>query len=195
MKDVSLLITNGNTPNGGGKNYIDNGIVFLRSQNVWKNKILLDDVAYISEELNRKMSKSIVNKYDILLTKTGRVNTENSSLGRAALYLGEDGTANINGHVYLIRLNQNYVMPDFIINILTSDFYREYIRKICVGGIDKRQINLEHVENFIIILPPIELQNKFVDFAQQTEKSKILINHSLEKLETLKKALMQEYFG
>ena len=46
-----------------------------------------------------------------------------------------------------------------------------------------------------IILPPMELQNKFADFVEQTEKTKRTINESLIKLETLKKALMQEYFG
>lgn len=46
-----------------------------------------------------------------------------------------------------------------------------------------------------IILPPIELQNQFATFAEQTEKIKSTINRSLDKMETLKKALLQEYFG
>lgn len=45
------------------------------------------------------------------------------------------------------------------------------------------------------MVPPIELQNQFADFVKQTEKTKTIINQSLEKLEILKKALMQEYFG
>ncbi len=45
-----------------------------------------------------------------------------------------------------------------------------------------------------IILPPMELQNKFADFVEQTEKTKTRIRESLTKLEILKKALMQEYF-
>lgn len=51
------------------------------------------------------------------------------------------------------------------------------------------------IKEFEVLFPPIELQNKFADFVQQIEQSKILINKSLEKMETLKKALMQEYFG
>ena len=47
----------------------------------------------------------------------------------------------------------------------------------------------------MVILPPIELQNRFDAFVEQTEKTKTTISESLEKLETLKKALMQEYFG
>ena len=140
------------------------------------------------------MRKSSVKYKDILITKTGRINTENSSLGRASLYLGEDDTANINGHVYLVRLNDS-VIPEYVITILTSEAYKKYIRKVCVGGIDKRQINLEQVEEFPIIFPPIELQNQFATFVEQTDKLKFEVKQSLEQLETLKKSLMQEYFG
>ena len=194
LKELSLLITNGNTPKGGSENYVDSGIIFLRSQNVWRNRIDLSDVAYIDEATNQKMRKSIVKHKDILITKTGRINTENSSLGRAALYLGEDDSANINGHVYLVRLNDT-VVPEFVVTILTGEAYRKYIRKVCVGGIDKRQINLDQVEDFPIILPPIEKQAEFANVLNQINKTKFAVQQVLSKAETLKKALMQEYFG
>ena len=44
-------------------------------------------------------------------------------------------------------------------------------------------------------LPPLTLQNEFADFVAQVDKSQLAIQKSLEKLETLKKSLMQEYFG
>ena len=173
LKELSVLITNGNTPKGGSENYVDNGIIFLRSQNVWRNRIDLSDVAFIDEATNQKLKKSIVKHKDILITKTGRINTENSSLGRAALYLGEDDTANINGHVYLVRL-KDMVVPEFVVTILTGEAYRKYIRKVCVGGIDKRQINLDQVEDFPIIMPPLEQQQAFADFSNQINKSKFI---------------------
>ena len=194
LKQLSTLITNGNTPKGGSENYVENGILFLRSQNVWRNRIELDDVAYIDEATHRSLKKSSLRYKDILITKTGRINTENSSLGRAALYLGKDNSANINGHVYLVRLDGS-VVPEYVVTILTSEAYRMYIRKVCVGGIDKRQINLDQVEDFPIILPSFELQEQFAVFVEQVDKSKFEIQKSLEKLETLKKALMQKYFG
>ena len=110
---------------------------------------------------------------DILITKTGRINTENSSLGRAALYLGKDNSANINGHVYLVRL-KDFVIPEFVVTILTGEAYRKYIRKVCVGGIDKRQINLDQVEDFPIIMPPMEQQKLFADYLDQIDKSKFI---------------------
>ncbi len=181
LAELSLLITNGNTPKGGSKNYVNKGILFLRSQNVWKNRIDLEDVAYIDLNTHANMSKSSVHDKDILITKTGRINTENSSLGRAALFRGADNSANINGHVYLVRLDDT-VVPEYVVAILTGEAYRKYIRKVCVGGIDKRQINLDQVENFPIILPPKEKQKQFAIFATQIDKSKFECYISLDLL-------------
>ena len=193
LKQLSVLITNGNTPKGGSENYVDEGILFIRSQNVWRNKIELNDVVYIDEVIHHNMRKSSVKYKDILITKTGRINTENSSLGRASLYLGEDDTANINGHVYLVRLNDS-VIPEYVITILTSEAYKKYIRKVCVGGIDKRQINLEQVEEFPIIFPPIELQNQFATFVEQTDKLKFDNHNILKKLQNLIKIITRRCF-
>ena len=173
LKTLSELITNGNTPKGGSENYVESGVIFLRSQNVWRNKIELDDVAYIDAATHQSMKKSSLHFKDILITKTGRINTENSSLGRAALFLGKDDSANINGHVYLVRLNGS-ILPEFVVTILTGEAYRKYIRKVCVGGIDKRQINVDQVEEFPIITPPMELQYEFVAFKKLIDKSKYL---------------------
>ena len=194
LDDISVLITNGNTPKGGRDNYVSEGIVFLRSQNVWRNKIDLDYVAYIDAATHADMAKSSLHDKDILITKTGRINTENSSLGRAALFRGADNSANINGHVYLVRLDRTTV-PEYVVAILTGEPYRRYIRKVCVGGIDKRQINLDQVEDFPIILPPMELQEQFAAFVAQTDKSKAAIQKALDEAQLLFDSLMQKYFG
>ena len=195
LKDLSSLIINGTTPKGGAEVYVDSGIMFLRSQNVWRNRIDYDDIAHIDEKTNASMKKSILHKYDILITKTGRINTENSSLGRAALFEGETGSANINGHVYLIRINGDLVLPRFVLSILTSLVYRDYIRKVCVGGIDKRQINKEHVEDFPIIIPSISLQRQYVETIEAIEKQKELIKQSIVETETLFNSRMDYYFN
>ncbi len=194
LSELSTKIHSGNTPKGGSENYVDKGIIFLRSQNVWKNKVILDDVAYIDAETHAKMMKSSVKHGDLLMTKTGRINTENSSLGRAAIYLGEDDSANINGHVYLIRIKEAF-NKFFILRILTLPDYYEYIRSVCVGGIDKRQLNKEHIENFPIIQPPMELQNKFSDIVQVIESQKPKLLEQLEIAENLFKTLQQKAFN
>lgn len=169
LKEITQAIFSGNTPAGGKENYVEEGIVFLRSQNVWKREIILDDVAFIDEATHKKMKKSSLKYRDILMTKTGRFNTENSSLGRAALFEGEDDTANVNGHVYSIRL-QSGMINEFVLYVLTTNEYRDYIRSVCVGGIDKRQINKEHLEEFPIIFPPVDRQREFSELMRRVEK-------------------------
>ena len=171
LGDISVQINSGNTPKGGSQVYVDKGIVFFRSQNVWKDRLEMDDIAYIDEDTHKKMKRSSLKHGDILMTKTGRFNTENSSLGRAALYMGEDDAANVNGHVYFIRLKPN-INNKFVLKILVSNEYRDLIRKVCVGGIDKRQLNKEHIEAFPIICPPKVMVEEYVTFVDQIDKSK-----------------------
>lgn len=194
LDDLANNITNGTTPKGGKNVYVKEGITFFRSQNVWKKKLECDDIAYIDKNIHRGMKKSSLKNRDILMTKTGRFNTENSSLGRAAIFLGKDDSANINGHVYLIRLDE-YVNNEFVLFILTTNSYRDYIRSVSVGGIDKRQINKSHLQEFPIIFPPLELQNKFISIVNQVEQTKQKMQESLEEMDNHFNALMQRYFG
>ena len=86
-----------------------------------------------------------------------------------------------------IGINQLYLMYCFLL-----------------GGFDKHcnvtgslvpHISAKDIRSFAITMPPLELQEKFADFVEQTDKSKLAIQQSLDKLEILKKSLMQEYFG
>ena len=172
LKELSVQINSGNTPKGGSENYVEDGIAFFRSQNVWKDRLEVDDIVYIDAKTHADMKRSSLKHGDILMTKTGRINTENSSLGRAALYEGEDDMANVNGHVYFIRLKKG-VNNRFVLRILVSSEYRDLIRSVCVGGIDKRQLNKEHIEDFPIICPPTDMVDDYVAFVAQVDKSKV----------------------
>ena len=192
LKELSVQINSGNTPKGGSENYVEEGITFFRSQNVWKDRLEMDDIAYIDATTHASMKRSSLKHGDILMTKTGRINTENSSLGRAALYDGEDDMANVNGHVYFIRL-KNGVNNKFVLRILVSPEYRELIRSVCVGGIDKRQLNKEHIEDFPIICPPSDMVDDYILFVEQINKSKFIdLINQLKKLLSFKRGM---YYG
>ena len=194
LGDLSAQINSGNTPQGGAQVYVESGIMFFRSQNVWKDRLEMDDIAYIDEETHRNMHRSSLKYGDILMTKTGRINTENSSLGRAALYLGEDDAANVNGHVYFIRLKPG-VNNKFILRVLVSDEYRNHIRSVCVGGIDKRQLNKDHIEDFPIICPPDDMVRNYIAFVEQADKLKSAVQKCIDQTQVLFDSLMQKYFG
>ena len=82
----------------------------------------------------------------------------------------------------------------FLAYNMRSQFFLDYILQFC-NRTNLPKVNRKEVAGFQTPLPPIDLQNQFAAFVDQTEKTKTTICHSLQKLETLKKALMQEYFG
>lgn len=193
LKEISTKILSGNTPKGGSNVYVKEGIAFYRSQNVWKNRLELNDIAYIDKNTHQAMKNSSLKYGDLLMTKTGRINTENSSLGRAAIFLGEDNSANINGHVYLIRLNKE-IIKEFVLFILTTNAYREHIRNVCVGGIDKRQLNKEHLEEFPIIFPSIKQQALFANRIRVIEKLLAITSRNSKNSEKIFQTLIQKAF-
>ena len=64
-----------------------------------------------------------------------------------------------------------------------------------VSGASQINLNTGWLKNFQILLPDLEMQTRFEVFCNQVDKSKLAVKQSLEKLETLKKSLMQQYFG
>ena len=82
----------------------------------------------------------------------------------------------------------------FLAYNMRSKFFLDYILQFC-NRTNLPKVNRKEVSGFETPLPPIELQNQFATFVEQTEKTRNTISRSLDKLETLKKALMQEYFG
>ena len=114
-----------------------------------------------------------------------------------------------DGRIWLVNTDENFYFKDgrvlwvHSINEETNGYYLKYLLKekfimdynSIASGTTFAELKIFALKNLYIMLPPIELQNQFADFVQQTEKTKTIINQSLEKLETLKKALMQEYFG
>ena len=86
-----------------------------------------------------------------------------------------------------LRLNKVFLL--YALNQMT-----EHFRKIAPSG-TQPNLNTSIMKAYKQIIPPMQLQKNFISFVEQTEKSKTTISRSLEKLETLKKALMQEYFG
>ena len=80
--------------------------------------------------------------------------------------------------------------------ILSSKALREQISSLSTGTSGSMyNISMKKFESLFIPLPPITLQNQFAAFVEQTEQTKSAIKQSLNKLETLKKAKMQEFFG
>lgn len=100
----------------------------------------------------------------------------------------------LSANTVLIKPTKEKIAPEFLFAVFQSE-YMDRIIDAEKKSTSQPAFGIQKVRKIKIPLPPMELQNQFTDFVEQAEKAKVSINHSLEKLETLKKALMQEYFG
>ena len=82
----------------------------------------------------------------------------------------------------------------FLAHVLRSDYFLNFILSFS-SRTNLPKVNKSQISKFVCPLPPLSLQNEFADFVAQVDKSQLAIQKSLEELETLKKSLMQEYFG
>lgn len=194
LGDLCDKISNGYNAKLEEDTYKSEGIMYFRCQNVWRNHFDYSDLVYIDENTNQKMRSSSLKHNDFLITKIGRINTENSSLGRVSLYEGEDDKANLSGNLCFARLKQGAAVHKFILYILISNQFRNYIRRTTVGGIDKRALNVRQISSFPIISPPLPLQHLFAQRIEQIEHQKSEVQKAITDLETLLASRMQYWF-
>ncbi len=194
LKDVSKSMIDGSNVN---PNYyeLEGEVLFLRIQNVWRNEFRLDDSVYITQEINHKhYYDTSLKKGDLLITKIGRYYTKDSSLGRVSVYRGEDDCANYSNNIMCVRLNDS-INSEFVNVLLNLDDYQAYIKHTSKGGTDKRALSKSLIGSYPIIVPPKTLQDEFVSFVEQVDKSKFVVQKALDEAQTLFDSLMQEYFG
>lgn len=121
---------------------------------------------------------------DVLLTKDG-------TLGRMAIV--EDTNICVNQSVAVLRCNKR-VVPKILMYLLQMPEYQRDMISNAGGGTIKH-IYITKVNKMQVAVPSMETQKKLLAFLGKIEKIKTTISHSLEHLETLKKALLQKYFG
>lgn len=138
---------------------------------------------------DNELDKCTVRRGDVLFNRTN----SKELVGKTCVY-NRDEMMVLAGFVIRVRVTER-VLPEFLSAFLNADFSKQMLLGMCKAAIGQANINAQEMQNIGIYLPPTELQRQFVQFKEQTDKSKLAIQQSLEKLETLKKALMQQYFG
>ncbi len=169
-------------------------VLFLRIQNIWCNEFRLEDSVYISKDENERYMDTSLKHGDLLITKIGRYYTVDSSLGRVSVYLGDDNKANYSNNIMRVRFNDE-VNSKFVNALMNLDDYNQFIRRTSVGGTDKRALSKSLIAGYPILVPPIEKQNEYVNYIHQIDKSKSVIQKSLDETQLLFDSLMQKYFG
>ena len=166
--------------------YYETGHPLVTSKNVTGGKIDLTGCSLICETDFKKINeRSKVDIGDIIMPMIGTV-------GKPVVVDIEPNFAIKN--VALIKFKtDSKVLNIYIRALLQSDYFDDAVLSKVRGGTQKF-ISLGDIRKLEVLVPPMELQNQFAAFVEQTDKSKLAVQQSLEKLETLKKSLMQQYF-
>lgn len=153
---LTSKIGSGKTPSGGADVYQTEGIVFIRSQNVYDDGLRLDDVVFIDKAIDEDMAWSRVKPHDILLNITG------ASLGRTCIVPEGLPQANVNQHVCIMRM-RNSENASFVSFFLKSKLAKNLF-DIAQNGSAREGLNFAQIGTFSITLPPITEQQAIVAF-------------------------------
>ena len=165
---------------------VEYGLPFITAKNVRMHQMNLEPREYISKETYDKvMVRGFPKEGDVVFT------TE-APLGNVCRIPHFDTEFYIGQRI--VTLQTEKLEPIYLEYALSSDdFKMKYMGKS--SGSTVTGIRVRLLEQLTIPVPPMGLQNQFAAFVEQTDKSKLEVQKSLEKLELLKKALMQKYFG
>ena len=159
----------------------------IRTTEIKKGYIDWDSMKYVSEEEYQKRIKSLKPvPGDIVYGREG-------TYGNAAII--PDGYEFCLGQrVMLFRPNKTKCISAYVLYAILSDHVKRQADEKNVGA-TVPHVNVADAKQFDVVLPPLSIQNQFAAFVEHVDKQKQTVQQSLEKLELMKKALMQEYFG
>ena len=184
MVEICKIITDGTHK---PPKFTDTGIPFLFVSNIVTNEICYDAEKFISEETYAELIKRTpVEIGDILLSTVG-------SYGHPAI-VKTDKKFCFQRHIAYLKPKLDIVNSEYLRGaILSSDVQRQIDGK--VKGMAQKTLNLSEIRKIKVPLPPMSKQKQFAAFVNQSDKSKLAVQKSIDQLEILKKSLMQKYFG
>lgn len=162
--------------------------LFLNAKNVTSNGFSFENCMYITEEKDKILRNGKLSRGDVVLTTRG-------TLGNLAFY--DEAVPyehmRINSGMVILRMKRDRIAERFFIEQFKMQLVS--IKERIASGSAQPQLPISTMNKIVMLAPDVELQKQFAFFVEQTDKSKAAIQESLDKLETLKKALMQKYFG
>jgi type I restriction enzyme S subunit len=188
---VTTLITKGSSPNWQGFNYCDEGIIFVRSENVRWGTLDLDGVAHLPPGFNEKERKSILREGDVLLNLVG------ASIGRAAIATAEVDGGNVNQAVAVIRLVAKKTMNQFAMLWLNSTDGQKRIHAEKVD-VARANFSLEDTRVLPFPLPPLAEQTRIVAEVERrlsvVEELESVVTADLQRATRLRQSILQRAF-
>ena len=186
LDEISDFVTVG-IANSATHAYAESGVVMLRNQNIKENYLDENDLIYITPDFAKKYGSKKLVENDILVIRTGYP-------GIACLVPKKyEGCQTFT--TLIVRLKApTLAHANYVCHYINSSFGKDYVEQSKVG-VAQQNFGAKALARMPILIPPMEIQEQFAAFVAEVDKSKLAVKQSLEKLETLKKSLMQQYFG
>ena len=174
VETVCSKIGSGSTPKGS--NYAPDGILFFRSQNVYNDGVVLEDIKYISEEVHQSMIGTEVLPNDLLLNITG------GSLGRCAIVPNEIDRGNVSQHVCILR--PIIIKPEYLHTFILSSFFTKTMK---ITGSGREGLPKYNLEKMLLPVPPLAEQTRIIHELNKWNDWVIAIDNNQQDLvETIK---------
>lgn len=159
--------------------------MMVRFTNFTKNDFV-DDVKYVSEEAYNFFKKSQIFGGELIICKIG-----SAGQNYVMPYLNRPVSLGLNQ--IMVRIKENILMP-YLYQYLHTE-YGEFLISGCINGAVTKTITKTELKKIPVMLPPMELQKEYVDFVEQVDKSKFVVQKALDEAQLLFDSLMQKYFG
>ena len=177
-------ITSGGTPDTKNSAYWEHGTISWIGSNMCQDEIVFqNDGKYITTEGLAHSSAKVFESGTVLVALVG------ATIGKTALLRFSTAT---NQNVAAIDVNKN---KNFTAEYVYYQLQFLYPKFQELGNGTFKMANQAFIRELPILCPPHELQVEFSDFIEDSLKLRLTIRQGLDKMETLKRALMQEYFG
>lgn len=128
---------------------------------------------------------------DILMTEGG----DPDKVGRGAIIKVPLKNSIHQNHIFRVRLDEQEILPSFFAEYLRHQKAKRYFLGCAKQTTGIASINMRQLRALPTLVPPLSLQKQFAAFVERVDQQKQTVQQSLEKLELMKNALMQEYFG
>ena len=184
LEKISAFITKGATPTTYGFSWVQDGVLFLRSECVSENGLDLSQSTFISRKAHNVLNRGEWRSGDILITITGNV-------GRVVHISDDFGTGNMNQHIARVRVISNEIYSKFVFHFLNQNSIRRSFNSITTGQAYP-QISLKQVREVIVPLPLLSEQRSLTQALSDVDALIAALDKLIAKNRDLKTATMQQ---
>ena len=167
--------------------FVESGVSYISANCIIDDTVNLNLAKHLTEERAAKLRKGIAQDEDVLFA-------HNATVGPVAILHTRETKVILGTSLTAYRCNKQRILPAYLKAYMQSEgFVRQYTKDM--KQTTRNQVPITAQRKYLFIVPPLSLQNQFAAFVERVDQQKQTVQQSLEKLELMKKALMQEYFG